>query len=75
MGSGVRGKAPTDSALVGSLERTVGQLVRFSRPREDPNLPQSAAVPAVKPHDFAMLQNQVLIVNPSSKKIVDILSQ
>jgi hypothetical protein len=53
----------------------VGQLVRFSRPREDPNLPQSAGVPALKPYDFAMLQNQVLIVNPSSKKIVDILSQ
>ena len=34
-----------------------------------------AEVPAVKSYDFAMLQNQVLIVDPLSKKIIDILSQ
>ena len=35
----------------------------------------SSRVPAVKSYDYAMLQNQVLIVDPSSKKIVDIVSQ
>jgi hypothetical protein len=32
-------------------------------------------VPAVKSYDFAMLQNQVLIVDPSSRKIVDIVTR
>jgi hypothetical protein len=35
----------------------------------------SSQVPAVKPFEYAMLQNQVLIVDPSSKKIVDIITQ
>ena len=35
----------------------------------------SSQVPAVKPYEYAMLQNQVLIVDPSSKKIVDIITQ
>ena len=35
----------------------------------------SSEVPAVKPYDFAMLQNQVLIVDPSSRKIVDIVNR
>lgn len=32
-------------------------------------------VPAVKSYDFAMLQNEVLLVDPSSKKIVDIVTE
>jgi len=32
-------------------------------------------VPAVKSYDYAMLQNQVLIVDPSSRKIVDIVNR
>jgi hypothetical protein len=35
----------------------------------------SSRVPAVKSYDYAMLQNQVLIVDPSSKRIVDIVTQ
>jgi Protein of unknown function (DUF1236) len=35
----------------------------------------SSRIPAMKWYDFAMLQNQVLIVDPSSKKIVDIVTQ
>ena len=35
----------------------------------------SSRVPAVKSYDYAMLQNQVLIVDPSSKKIVDIVTR
>jgi Protein of unknown function (DUF1236) len=31
-------------------------------------------VPVVKSYDFAMLQNHVLIVDPSSRKIVDIVN-
>ena len=35
----------------------------------------SSRVPAVKSYDYAMVQNQVLIVDPSSKRIVDIVTQ
>ena len=40
-------------------------------------LPRAAArdVPAVKPYRYAMLQNKVLIVNPSDKKIADIVTK
>jgi len=32
-------------------------------------------VPAVKSYDYAMLQNDVLLIDPTSKKIVDIIRQ
>ena len=40
-------------------------------------LPNSVSnqVPTLKSYDFAALQNEVLIVDPSSKKIVDIISR
>jgi hypothetical protein len=31
-------------------------------------------VPALKPYDFGMLQGKLLIVNPSDKKIVDVIT-
>jgi hypothetical protein len=30
-------------------------------------------VPSLKPYDFAVVQGKVLIVNPSDKKIVDVI--
>jgi len=38
-------------------------------------MPKSVSdqVPAVKPYDFAMLENRVLIVDPKSKEIIDII--
>ena len=40
-------------------------------------LPRQAArdVPAVKPYRYAMLQDKVLIVNPSDRKIADIVTK
>ena len=35
----------------------------------------SSRIPAMKWYDFAMLENQVLIVDPTSMKIVDIVTQ
>jgi hypothetical protein len=35
----------------------------------------SSQVPAVKSYEYAMLQNELLIVDPSSKKVVDIITQ
>jgi hypothetical protein len=40
-------------------------------------LPRRAArdVPAVKPYRYAMLQDKLLIVNPSDKKIADVVTK
>jgi hypothetical protein len=40
-------------------------------------LPRQAArdVPAVKPYRYAMLQDKLLIVNPSDQKIADVVSK
>ena len=34
----------------------------------------SADVPTLKPYDFAMVAGKLLIVDPSDKKIVDVIS-
>ena len=40
-------------------------------------LPNSVtnAVPTVKSYDFAMVKNEILLVDPSSKQIVDIVTE
>jgi hypothetical protein len=40
-------------------------------------MPQRAAnqLPALKPYDFALLQNKLLIVNPNDKKVVDVITR
>jgi hypothetical protein len=40
-------------------------------------MPQRAAnqLPALKPYDFALLQNKLLIINPNDKKVVDVISR
>ena len=40
-------------------------------------VPHKAAsdVPSLKPYDFAMLQRKLLIVNPSDKKIAEVITQ
>lgn len=35
----------------------------------------SSQIPAVKSYNYAMLQSDLLIVDPTSKKIVDIITQ
>ncbi len=58
-----------------SFKPTVGEATPSSIKLQP--LPSKVAneVPAVKSYDFAMLQNQVLIVDPSSRKIVDIVTR
>jgi hypothetical protein len=34
----------------------------------------SSAVPALKPYDFAVLQGKLLIVNPSDRKIAEVIT-
>jgi hypothetical protein len=66
---------PTNEGLPVGFKAEVGGTVPGSIKMEPlPNV-VSAAVPVVKSYDFAMAQGQVLIVEPSSRRIVDILSQ
>ena len=56
------------------FKAAVGQAVPTSIPLHA--LPSDAAsqVPAVKPYGYAVLQNQLLIVNPKDRKIVDMIA-
>ena len=40
-------------------------------------VPAKAAsqVPTLRPYDYALLQNRLLIVNPSNKKVVDVINR
>jgi hypothetical protein len=68
-------KQVTNESLPAGFEAAVGEIV--PGPIKMQPLPKdvSAAVPVVKSYDFAMAQGRVLIVDPSSKRIVDILSR
>jgi hypothetical protein len=53
---------------------TVGSVVPSTLKIEP--VPSKAAkdVPSLRPYDFAMVQGKLLIVNPSDKKIVDVIT-
>jgi hypothetical protein len=68
-------KQPTNKGLPAGFKAEVGGTLPGSIKMDPWPNDVSAAVPVVKPYDFAMAQGQVLIVDPSSKRIVDILSQ
>jgi len=69
----VLGEAPESSPA--SLKAVLGEVVPNSMKLQPMPKEVSDQVPAVKPYDFATLQNQVLIVNPASRKIVDIVTR
>jgi len=53
----------------------VGQVVPGSIKLHAMPLDATKQVPAVRSYDYAMLQNDVLLIDPTSKKIVDIIRQ
>ena len=57
------------------FDAAVGQTLPTSVTlRELPSEAQSA-VPAAKPYHYAMVQDELLLVNPSDKKIVEVITQ
>jgi hypothetical protein len=61
-------KAPVDfDAVVGAVAPSTLTLQPVASSASD-------AVPALRPYDFALVEGQVLIVNPSDKKIVGIIT-
>jgi ABC-type sugar transport system substrate-binding protein len=66
-------KSAKKEAAPAGFKASVGQTVPNTIALH--NFPSDAAsqVPAVKPYDYAMLQGQLLIVNPQDKKIIDVI--
>ena len=71
---GVSQQASKETAPA-SFKATVGEVAPTSIKLQPLPTKVSNEVPAVKSYDYAMLQNQVLIVDPSSRKIVDIVNR
>ena len=66
---GTKETAPAD------FKPTVGAVAPSSIKLQPLPTKVSNEVPAVKSYDYSMLANQVLIVAPSSRKIVDIVNR
>lgn len=68
----VNKNAKKETAPAG-FKAAVGQTVPTSIALHSFPSDATSQVPAVKPYDYAMLQDQLLIVNPQDKKIVDVI--
>jgi hypothetical protein len=64
-----------ESALPADFRADIGESVPASMKLQPMPKNVSDQVPAVKPYDFAMLQDQLLIVDPGSRKIIDIITK
>ena len=67
-------QAAKESAPAGFTAK-VGEAVPSSIKLQSLPSNLSSQIPAVGSYDYAMLQSELLIVDPSSKKIVDIITQ
>ena len=56
------------------FKAAVGEVVPTSIPLHALPSDATSQVPAAKSYDYAMLQSQLLIVNPKDRKIVDIIA-
>lgn len=70
---GVSKQAVKESWPTG-FKAMIGEVVPSSIKLQPAPKSVSNQVPAVKSYDFAILGNQVLIVDPSSKKVIDIVT-
>jgi hypothetical protein len=57
------------------FDATVGAVVPNSVTTVPVPTKAASAVPALKPYDFAMLQKKLVIVNPSDKKIAEVITR
>ena len=66
---------PLNQQAPAGFSPTVGAVVPSSVTMAP--VPKKAAsdVPALKPYDFAMLQKKLVIVNPSDKKIAEVITR
>jgi hypothetical protein len=69
----LNGQASNQSAPAG-FQPVVGSVVPTSIKVQPVPSKAAADIPALKPYDFAMVQGKLLIVNPSDKKIADVIT-
>jgi hypothetical protein len=67
-------KQEKESAPAGFAAK-VGQAVPSSVKLQSLPTNLSSQIPAVKSYDYAMLQSELLIVDPASKNVVDIITE
>jgi hypothetical protein len=67
-------KQAKESAPAGFMAK-VGEAVPGSIKLQSLPASLSSQIPAVKSYDYAMLQSELLIVDPTSKNVVDIITQ
>jgi len=65
----------TKEALPSGFKAAIGEALPASLTLRPLPGDATSKVPAVKSYDYVMLQNELLIVNPKDRKIVDILMQ
>ncbi len=72
---GASKQAADESAHLAGFRADIGEAVPASMELKPMPKDVSKQVPAVESYDFAMLQDQLLIVDPGSKKIIDIITK
>jgi Protein of unknown function (DUF1236) len=72
---GASKQAVGESSLPAGYTAEIGEGVPSSTKLQPIPKDVSDRVPAVKPYDFAMLRNQLLIVDPDTKKVIDIITK
>jgi ABC-type transport system substrate-binding protein len=63
-----------DQTVPSGFDPIVGAVVPNSVTTAPIPSKAASAVPALKPYDFAQLQNKLVIVNPSDKKIAEVIT-
>jgi hypothetical protein len=58
-----------------SFFRAVGNVVSSSVKLQPVTAKAAGDIPALRPYDFAMMEGQLLIVNPSDRKIVAVITR
>jgi len=69
----LRSEATKQKAPSG-FEATVGSSVPTALKIEPVPSKTAGAIPSLRPYDFAMVQGKLVIVNPSDKKIAEVIT-
>jgi len=69
----LKGQASNQTAPSG-FQATIGSVVPSNLKIAPVPSKTATEVPALKPYDFAMVSGKLLIVNPSDKKVVEVIT-
>lgn len=69
------GKQASNQTAPSNFEASVGATIPGDITIQAVPAKVAARVSALKPYDFALLDNKLVIVNPNDKKVVDVISR